>query len=126
MYGINLSVRQEAGMKKFIAERKLLYSLKGSGVRKEFVIRLGAPYVVDEHMVGYPVGKGFSGCHVEIEGLNETYSEVYGADSLQAVNLASNVEPFLKRLQKKYDLYWLSGEPYFETSDDDGTTPDEA
>jgi hypothetical protein len=105
-------------MSKFIAERKLLYSLKGSDVRREFVIRLSVPYIVEERMVGYSVGKGVAGCHVEIEGLDETYSEVYGADALQAINIASNVEPFLKRLQKKYDLYWSSGEPYFETSND--------
>jgi len=105
-------------MQQFIAERRLLYSPKGSDDRREFVIRIGAPYLVEEHMVDFPIKNGFAGCHVEIEGLSETYSEVYGADSLQAVNLASNVEPFLKRLQKKYDLYWSSGEPYFETLDD--------
>lgn len=103
-------------MKQFIAERKLLYSLKGGDTRKEFVIRLGAPYLVQEGMVNFSVGKeGCWRCHVEIEGLDEKYlEEVYGADSLQAVNIASNAEPFLKRLQKKYDLYWLSGEPYFD------------
>jgi len=102
-------------MKQFIAERKLLYSLKGGNTRKELVIRLGAPYFVQEGMVNFSVGeKGCWGCHIEIEGLNEKYSEVYGADSLQAVNIASDVEPFLKRLQEKYDLYWSSGEPYFD------------
>ena len=105
-------------MTQFIAERRLLYSQKGSDVRQEFVIRIGAPYPVEEHMVAFPVAKDVAGCHVEIEGLNETYSEVYGADSIQAVNLASNLEPFLRRLQKKYDLYWSSGDPYFEALDD--------
>ena len=102
-------------MKQFIAERKLLYSLKGDNTRKEFVIRLGAPYFVQGGMVNFSVGEeGCWGCHVEIEGLNEKYSEIYGTDSLQAVNIASNVEHFLKRLQEKYDLYWSSGEPYFD------------
>ena len=54
------------------------------------------------------------GCDVQVCGLEEEGSKVYGADSLQAVHLASDVEFFLKGLQKKYDLYWLSGEPYFE------------
>lgn len=101
---------------KFIAERRLLYSLKGSNERKELVIRLGIPYQVEEGMMDYPTGEGFAGCHVEIDGLDEEHPEIYGADTLQAINIASNVEPFLKRLQKKYDLYWLSGEPYFEES----------
>jgi len=105
-------------MKKFIAERKLLYSLKGSDLRKEFIIGISDIYIVDKDMAHYPVHEGYAGCHVEIEGLDEKYPEVYGADTLQAVNLASNVEPFLKRLQKKYDLYWLSGEPYFDDFDE--------
>jgi hypothetical protein len=101
-------------MQKYIAERKLLYSLKGSKLRHEFVIQIGIPYLVDGTMVSYPVTGSFAGCHVQIEGLKEEYSEVYGADSIQALNLATNLEPFLKRLQKQYDLFWASGEPYFE------------
>ena len=109
----------EAAMEQFIAERKLLYSLKGDHVQKEFSVRLGAPYHVAEGTVDFSVGKeGCSGCHIEIVGLNETYPEVYGADALQAITLATNaIEPFLQRLQKKYDLYWLTGEPYFGISD---------
>lgn len=101
-------------MKKFIAGRKLLYSLKGSNVRNEFFIGITAPYSVDQSMVNFPIGNGFMGCDVRISGLEEEGSKVYGADSLQALHLASDIESFLKRLQSKYDLYWLSGEPYFE------------
>jgi len=101
-------------MKDFIAERKLLYSLKGSDIRREFVIRIGVPYPVNT-LAGSPVVESCYGCHVEIEGLNEEYSEVYGGDSIQAIHLASKVDPFLRRLQKKYELYWLSGEPYFDS-----------
>ena len=116
----------EATMEQFIAERKLLYSLKSSDVQKEFFVRLGAPYHVEEGTVDFSVGKeGCSGCHIEIVGLDETYPEVYGADSLQALSLATSaIESFLKRLQKKYDLYWLTGEPYFGTPESvrpDGT-----
>jgi hypothetical protein len=106
--------RKEMILKEFIAERKLLYSLKGSGERRNLIIRIGVPYLVKEGMVDFPVGEGFAGCHVEIDGLDETYPEVYGADTVQALNLASNLEPLLKRLQKKYDFYWASGEPYFD------------
>jgi len=101
-------------MTKYIAERRLFYSAKGSNERKELIIRLGTPYQVQEGTVSFPVGGGVVGCHIELDGLDEKCPEVYGADSLQAINIASNLEPFLKRLQKKYDLYWLSGEPYFE------------
>lgn len=103
-------------MSEFIAERRLLYALKGDGLRRELIVRLSVPYFVQRGMVDFSVGEeGCWGCHVEIEGLEEKYSEVYGADSLQAVSLASSsVEPFLKRLHKKYDLFYLSGEPYFD------------
>lgn len=101
-------------MEKFIAERKLQYSTKGDSVLKEFSIRISEPFLVDQSTVNFPVGKGCFGCHVIVEGLDETYSDVYGVDSLQAVNLASDMEPFLKRLQKKYDIYWMDGDPYFE------------
>lgn len=101
-------------MTEFIAERKLLYSLKGSDERNELVIRIGIPYLVEEGMVDFPVGDGFAGCHIEVEGLNEEFPEVYGADTVQALHLASDLEPLLKWLEKKYDLYWFTGEPYFE------------
>lgn len=101
-------------MQNFIAERRLLYALKGSDTRKEFVIGISAPYLVSQSMVTYPIGEGFAGCDLRLEGIDEEGEKLYGADSLQAVNLASNVEAFLKRLQEKYDLFWLSGESYFE------------
>jgi len=88
-------------MKKFIAERKLLYSPKGSDIRKEFIIGISTPYLIDKSMVDHPVGEGVAACRVELNGLDEEYPEVYGADTLQAINLASDVEHLLKRLQKK-------------------------
>lgn len=101
-------------MKSFIAERKLLFSLKDSNVLNEVSIRIGMPYNVEQNMVDFPIGDGVAGCHVEIDGLDEQYPEVYGADTMQAVNIASDIEPFLKRLSKKYNFYWSSGTPYFE------------
>lgn len=103
-----------SSIEKFIAERKLQFSTKGDSVLKEFSIRISEPFPVDQGTVSFPVGEGCFGCHVIVEGLDEIYPDVYGADSLQAVNLASNVEPFLKRLHKKYDIYCMDGEPYFE------------
>jgi hypothetical protein len=107
-------------MKSVIAERKLLYSLAGSEIRNEFSIGIGVPYIVQEGMVDFSVGAdGCYGCDISLQGLNEKCGEVYGADSLQAIDLASSaVEPFLKRLSSKYDLFYLSGEPYF---DDEGS-----
>ena len=102
-------------MKKIIAKRELLYSLKNKNVKYKMVVCIYAPYIVDQNTVDFPIGDGVVGSHVEVEGLEETFQqEVYGVDGIQALNLATDVDPFLKRLSKKYDLYWLSGDPYFE------------
>jgi len=101
---------------KMVAKRVLFYSEKGSNIRNKFIIRIGFPYLVDEDRVDFTVGdEDLFGCHIETEGLKDEYQhEVYGVDEVQAINIASDIEPFLIRLQKKYDLYWQSGEPYFE------------
>lgn len=102
-------------MNKSVAKRELLYSLKGSDIRKRFIIRIGCPFVVDKDMVNFDIGEGLIGCHIDTDGLEKEYHhDVYGVDEIQAINIASNVEPFLERLSKKYDLFWLSGEPYFD------------
>lgn len=92
-------------MKKFIAERKLLFSQKDSDERKELIIRVGEPYWVNDEMAA---------CPVEYEGLFEEFSDVCGVDLLHALHLAADIDPFLKELTKKYDFYFSSGEPYFE------------
>ncbi len=56
-----------------------------------------------------------AGCTVEFDGLPSMKAhEMYGADSLQALQLAANVEPTLKSLGKKYDFFFPSGENYFD------------
>ena len=102
-------------MDKAVAERKLLYSLKNSDVCKDFTIRIGVPYIVDENKVDFSVGDGLVGCHIETDGLPEEFHhDVYGVDELQAINIASNIEPYLKGLGEKYDIFWGADEPYFE------------
>jgi len=106
-----------SGVKNTIAERRLLYSEKGSDVRKALTIRIGAPYVVSEVPGGPPVEDEFAGCSIELDGIAEEVPDVYGTDRLQALFLAANIEPLLERLRKKYDFFWPSGEAYFEGDD---------
>lgn len=96
----------------FIAERRLLYSVKGSKIRNEFTVRIGMPYRVN-NWNGSPVEEGMYGCHVEFVGLDEPGREVYGGDTLQAVHLASNIDSYLKILSKKYDFFY-GDDPYFD------------
>jgi hypothetical protein len=102
-------------MKKFIAERELLYSLKGESARKKLLVRISAPYLVDESMVNFKFDPGTAGCTIEFEGLpKELIEEVHGADSIQALALASDIDPYLKGLKKEYDFYWQDGSSYFD------------
>lgn len=102
-------------MTDWIAERKLFYALKGSSERRELVIRIGKPYLVQPGTVSFPVAEGTAGCSVEFAGLEEVdLGETYGADLLQALQLAADIEPVLKRLSLKYDFYFPTGEPYFD------------
>jgi hypothetical protein len=102
-------------MKRWIAERKLLYAVKNSNKKHEMVVRISAPYIIDEGSVDFPVTPGTSACIIEIICADLHLVEtIYGADSLQALQLGSNIDPILKKLSKKYDLFFEDGEPYFD------------
>ena len=79
------------------------------------VIRVFAPRPVDPDSVSFEVAEGAAVCTVEFDGIpDETQGDTYGADSLQALQLAADVEPVLKRLSKRYDFYFPTGEGYFD------------
>ena len=102
-------------MSNCIAERKLYYTTNANSERKEVVVRIGQPYIVKSGTVNFPVDEYTAGCSIEVVGLPEEFSETtYGADLVQALQLATNIDPILKRLSKKYMFYFVSGEPYFE------------
>ena len=113
-------------MTKWIASRELLFSPKGADDRRELTIRIGEPYIVQEGDVSFRLSKVMMGCSIEVKGIdgNEVFEgsnthEVYGADSVQALEIAVNVEPLLRRLNKKYDIYFPDGELYFDPNADD-------
>lgn len=102
-------------MSEWIAERRLLVAKKGDDKRVDLVVRIGRPYAVEPGSVNLDVGDGVAGCTIEIIGLDSEFrEEVYGADLLQALQLAANIDPLLKRYKKKYEFFFPSGEPYFE------------
>lgn len=112
-------------MTNWIAKRELVYSLKGTETRTELVIRISEPYLVKRGTVNFAFSEGTAGCTVEVIGLktgeafeNKNSHEIYGADSMQALELAVNIEPLLKRLSTKYDIYFPTGESYFDDSEE--------
>jgi hypothetical protein len=92
-------------MNKAIAERTLMYSKKDGSDRRPLTIRVGAPYVDKE---------GMNRCPVEWDGLFEEFADIGGMDSLQALQLAADVDSMLRKLRNKYSFFWPTGEPYFE------------
>jgi hypothetical protein len=98
-----------------IAKRELAFSIRGSDERKELVIRIFEPFEVQEGTVSFSFQAGTAGCRWEIDGLPEKLTDiVYGADSLQALQLASDIDGVLSSLRKRLEFYFPSGEPYFE------------
>ena len=100
---------------KYVAHRELQYSLKGDNVRNKVAVYIGEPYLLEQDQVNFTIHEGAAGCSIVIESndINIT-EEAYGADLLQALQLAVNIDPILKNLNKQYDFYFVSGEPYFE------------
>lgn len=102
-------------MKQYIAERELLYSLEGDSTRNKLVIRITAPCLIKEGTVNFEFPPGAAVCAIEFDGLPKSLvEEVHGADSIQALQFAVDIDPYLKGLGKKYDFYWPTGEPYFD------------
>jgi hypothetical protein len=98
-----------------IAQRKLVFSEKGSPERKPLLIRIFAPRPVDPGSVQFRPDADTSSCLVEFVGIPDAnHGEIYGADSIQALQLAVDIEPMLKHLSKRYDFYFPTGEGYFD------------
>ncbi len=103
-------------MPKFIAERSLLWAPKGESNRTEFVIRIGTPVVVEPGTVDFPVSEGTGACSRQFYGFPVKIEDtIYGADTVQALQLVADVDSTLRRFSDRYDFFFPSGEPYFES-----------
>ncbi len=110
-----LGANGDGSMTESIAERSLQYSIRGSAERRDLVIRVFPPFIVPAGSVNFEVDGIVAGCRWEVDGLPESVSDTtYGADSVQALQLAINFDGVLASLQRKYDFYFPSGESYFE------------
>ncbi len=106
------------GVGTYAAMRKLLFSNKGHPARHELTIRVHLPREVEPGSVNFKVSPGTAHCRVEFSGLDEPPYDAYGADTLQALSFAINVDPILKQLSATYDFFYDNGDPYFD--DDEG------
>ena len=104
-----------------IAERRLTFTEKGGSDRKPLCIRVFAPQPVDPSSVTFAVDADVASCVVEFDGLPEgarqalgADSTAFGADSIQALQLAVDIDRVLRRLSTHYDFYFPTGEAYFD------------
>jgi hypothetical protein len=82
-----------------IAERRLAYSEKGNSERKPLLIRVFVPQPVDPDSDLFRPDSDTSSRVVEFHGIPDAnLGEIFGADSIQALQLALDIEPVLKRV----------------------------
>jgi hypothetical protein len=98
-----------------IAERRLLYTRGDSDLRPA-IIRIYLPQPVDPSSVRFSVSPGTAVCLLDFGDLPPGRVSVYGMDSLQALTLAVNIDPYIRGMERTDGcrFYWDSGEPYFD------------
>lgn len=110
-------MKYAAGNSSVIATRKLYFSLKGETNKNELTIKLYAPIQVDASVRDVTAPVGAFACYVEFSYFCNGHL-FYGYDELQAINFASDLDPLLRALDKKCNLYFSdSAESDFYFSD---------
>jgi hypothetical protein len=97
----------------FVASRQLLYARKGTGDKRPFRVLIGAPIHVEKTVTGVALDSDAIECRIRFEGLDAEDVFVYGADTLQALSMATSIDPYLRSMMHRFDFYWPTHEPYF-------------
>jgi hypothetical protein len=100
--------------RQIIATREMLYSRIGETEKKKLVICITAPYFLAQASVPFTIHDGAAGCAIVFDGIPEDEITIHGADRIQALALAADIDPYLRGLRRKYEFYWETGEPYFD------------
>jgi len=96
------------------AARHLLYSVIGESKRHNLTIRIVGPYLLTPGSVGFEFDEGTAGCDIEFDGLPQKTISVYGADTLQALQLAVDIDPYLRGLSRTYEFFYDNGDSYLD------------
>jgi hypothetical protein len=100
--------------KRTIASRRLLYSPIGEPEKRNLTVRIVGPYPLAQGSVGFAFDEGAAGCDIEFDGLPQKEISVYGADAIQALAFAVDIDPYLRGLSREYNFFFETGEPYFD------------
>ena len=101
-----------------IAQRKLLYSSRDNAKPFPFTVGITSPRDVATGSNDEALHDAMSACDIVFEGLDAPPVEVRGADSLQAIAIACDIDPVLRELERKfgYEFFWDDGSAYFPPS----------
>jgi hypothetical protein len=105
-------------MAQLIAQRKLLYTSRDNNTPFPFTVGITAPREVATGTNDEALHDAMAACEIVFEGLDAPPIEVRGADSLQAVAMACDIDPYLRGLERQhgYEIFWDDGSPYFDPS----------
>ena len=97
-----------------IASRSIAFSEKNGSHKGVLEVEIMQPRLLDDERFSSNGWLGLFGCKVVFDVFPHLNYEVKGADALHALQLAVSVDPVLRSLTQKYDLFFLDGNPYFE------------
>lgn len=97
-----------------VATRRIAYAERNGLASGILEVRVMLPQVVDADECSSVSPPSSYSCRVSFDAFPRLDYEVHGADAIQALELAVNIDPVLQSLQHKYVLSFLDGEPYFE------------
>ena len=101
-----------------IARRNLLYTSRDHATPQPCTVGITAPREVATGTDDQALHDSMAACEIVFEGLSAPPIEVRGSDSLQALSLACDVDPYLRGLERQfgYEFFWDDGSAYFEPS----------
>jgi hypothetical protein len=100
-----------------IAVRRLLYTSRDSATPRGCTVGITAPRddAPGEATGGDDAPDPLASCEVVFDGLPHPPIRIHGADTLQALALAADIDPLLRELEREqgFEFFWDDGSPYF-------------
>jgi hypothetical protein len=102
-----------------IARRQLLYTSRDNATQRACSVGITRPREESaEEAAQAQRHDPMAVCEIVFEGLPVPPIQVHGADSLQAVAMAAEIDGVLRGLERQhgYEFFWDDGSAYFEPS----------
>ena len=99
-----------------IARRKLQFTSRESATPRACTVGITAPRDVDRLLDSQDdLHDPMSVCEIVFEGLEVAPLSVHGADSVQALASACDLDPYLRTLERQhgFEFFWDDGSVYF-------------